>query len=103
MSIGAKLKELRLRSGESLQQVADAVGASKPHIWELEVEKSTNPSLDLLKKLTDHFKVSVSYLLEEISEQDQMIFGREFKNATEGDKKLFWQMAERLLAKKSDG
>ena len=50
MSIGARIKELRIRKRESLQQLADTVGASKPHIWELEVEKSTNPSVDLLKK-----------------------------------------------------
>ena len=43
MGIGARLKELRVRKGETLQQVADAVKASKPHIWELEAEKSGKP------------------------------------------------------------
>lgn len=103
MSIGSRLKELRTRSGQSLQQVADAVGASKPHIWELEAERSKNPSLDLLTKLAAHFKVPVSDLLSENTSSDMMVFGREFKDATEEDKKLFWDMAERLLGKKSDG
>ena len=103
MGIGARLKELRARNGESLQQVADAVGASKPHIWELEAEKSKNPSLDLLTKIAEHFNVPISYLLDESASADTMIFGREFKGVTEEDKKLFWQMAEKILDKKSDG
>ena len=103
MGIGARLKELRTRKGQSLQQVADAVGASKPHIWELEAEKSTNPSLDLLTKLAKHFGVPVSYILDKSASVDTMIFGRDFKGATEEDKKLFWQMAEKMLGKKRGG
>ncbi len=103
MSIGARLKKLRIRKGETLQQVADAVGASKPHIWELEVGKSKNPSLDLLTNLAQHFNVPISYLLDKSASADTMIFGREFKGVTEEDKKLFWQMAEKMLGKKSDG
>jgi transcriptional regulator with XRE-family HTH domain len=104
MALGARLKELRVRKGESLQQVADAVKASKPHIWELEAEKSKNPSLELLSSLADHFNVPVSYLLAESTSADAMIFGREFKGATEEDKKLFWQMAEKMkLDQDSDG
>lgn len=103
MSLGLRLKELRVRKGESLQQVADAVGASKPHVWELESEKSKNPSLDLLTKIARHFNVTITYLLDESVSADTMIFGREFKGATEEDKRLFWEMAERILDKKRDG
>jgi transcriptional regulator with XRE-family HTH domain len=103
MSIGARLKELRIRKGESLQQVADAVGASKAHIWELEAEKSTNPSLDLLKKISEHFEVPISLLLDEQTSRDTLIFGREFEGLTEEDKKLLWQMAERISGKRNDG
>jgi transcriptional regulator with XRE-family HTH domain len=65
MAIGDRLKEMRIRRGESLQQVADAIGASKAHIWELESNRSKNPSLDLLQKLAGHFRTTVSYLIEE--------------------------------------
>lgn len=54
-----------MRKGESLQQVADAIGASKAHIWELESNRSKNPSLDLLQKLAGHFRTTVAYLIEE--------------------------------------
>lgn len=103
MALGARLKELRVGKGESLQEVADAVSASKPHIWELEAEKSKNPSLDLLTRLAQHFNVSISFLLDESGTADTLIFGREFKGVTEEDKKLFWQMAEKMLRKDSDG
>ena len=36
MEIGERLMRLRQSSNQSLQQVADAVGVSKAHVWELE-------------------------------------------------------------------
>lgn len=65
MALGARLKELRIRKRQSLQQVADAVKASKAHIWELETGKSSNPSVDLLGRLADHFGVTVAALAGE--------------------------------------
>ena len=44
MSLATKLKDLRVKSGQSLQQVADGVSVSKAHIWQLERGDSTNPS-----------------------------------------------------------
>ena len=51
MALGARLKRLRLKKGESLQQTADAAGVSKAHIWDLETGKSANPSMELLTSL----------------------------------------------------
>jgi len=65
MPIGDKIKEMRVRKGQSLQQVADAIGASKAHIWELESNRSKNPSIELLQKLSSHFGTTVGYLIEE--------------------------------------
>lgn len=65
MAIGDKINELRIKKAVSLQQVADAVGASKAHIWELETNKSKNPSIDLLQKIAGYFGTSVSFLIEE--------------------------------------
>jgi len=41
MSLAAKLKELRGKNRQSLQDVADAIGASKTHIYDLETGRST--------------------------------------------------------------
>ncbi len=57
-----------MRSGRSLQQVADAVSASKAHIWELETGKSANPSIELLRKLAELFEVPVAELIGETTE-----------------------------------
>ncbi len=62
---GAWLKQLRIRKGESLQQIASAVGISKAHVWDLETGKSANPSVGLLLRLAGHFNVSIAYLVGE--------------------------------------
>ncbi len=60
-----------MRSGESLQVLANAIGMSKAHVWDLETGKSTNPSADVVKKLSDHYKVSAAWWFdEEIGEDD---------------------------------
>jgi len=71
MSLAARLKQLRIKKNKSLQDVADAVSASKAHIWEIEQGRSTNPTMDLLKGLADYFDVSVSYLVGENPDQDE--------------------------------
>ncbi len=65
MPIGSKIKELRTRQRVSLQQLADAVKASKAHIWDIERGESRNPSLELLKRIADFFKISIGELVEE--------------------------------------
>ncbi|QTH70379.1 helix-turn-helix domain-containing protein [Pseudoalteromonas xiamenensis] len=63
MTLAEKLTELRVNKKASLQAVADAVGVSKPHIWELEKGKTKNPSLELLKKLALYYQVSLDTLV----------------------------------------
>ncbi|HEX3756870.1 MAG TPA: helix-turn-helix transcriptional regulator [Rhizomicrobium sp.] len=65
MTLGGKIAALRLNARESLQDVADAVGVSKAHIWELEKGRADNPSLGLVTRLADHFKVSIASLVGE--------------------------------------
>jgi len=64
-TLGEKLAALRLGRRESLQDVADAVGVSKAHIWELEKGRADNPSLGLVTRLAEHFRVSVASLAGE--------------------------------------
>ena len=65
MSIGVRMKELRVKKGLSLQDVADKVGASKAHIWDLETGRSKNPTMELIIGLAKCFGVSVADLLGE--------------------------------------
>jgi transcriptional regulator with XRE-family HTH domain len=104
MSIGARLKELRVKKNKSLQELADAVGASKAHIWEIERGGSKNPSMDLLTKLAEHFDVSVSYLVGEqppSEEQEELIvLYRDLKELDEGDREAIRSLMKRFKEKK---
>lgn len=63
MSLNERLFELRQQSKASLQTVADAVGVSKAHIWELEKGRTANPSFDLVQKLAKFFGVTPDALI----------------------------------------
>lgn len=63
--LGERIHRLRLKTDQSLQQVADAVGAAKAHVWQIEKGRADNPSIQLVKRLADHFGVSVGYLVDE--------------------------------------
>lgn len=65
MRLGQRINRLRLEKGESLQDVASAVGVSKAHIWELEKGRTDNPAMGLVTRLADHFGVTVSSLVSE--------------------------------------
>jgi transcriptional regulator with XRE-family HTH domain len=65
MSFAQKLHDLRISKGLSLQDVADAVGVSKAHVWNLEKGTTNNPSMDLVVKLAELFRVRVADLVGE--------------------------------------
>lgn len=102
MSLASRLKDLRIKSGQSLQQVADGVGVSKAHIWELESGKSTNPGVELLKRLAEHFKVTVGYFAGDAQLSDDpavLQFFREMEGLSEEDLKVLRNMAAHLKGK----
>lgn len=68
-SLSDKLLKLRQDSNQSLQDVASSTGASRAHIWDVETGRTKNPSLDLVRRLADHFKVSVAWLVGEIPDE----------------------------------
>lgn len=89
MGFGARIAELRRNKDESLQQVADAVGVTKTHIWELERGRTSNPSLTVIRGLADHFGVSIASLVDEdimANDADQRL-GRMFRLAGQLDEK----------------
>ena len=101
MGMGAQLKSLREKSGESLQQVADKVGVSKAHVWELEKERSANPSFELVRKLAEHFGVAVEVLTGQAAEptaEDVELhrMHRELKDLSERDRRAVASMIEAL-------
>jgi len=106
VELAVKLKQLRLRSGKSLQEVADAVGASKAHIWDLERGASKNPSLVLLKSLADYYKVGVADLVGENPASgeeapDLVALYRNLSELSPADRETIAMLAERLKASRT--
>ncbi|MBX3513347.1 MAG: helix-turn-helix transcriptional regulator [Xanthobacteraceae bacterium] len=104
MPLKDRLRELREEQKLSLQDVADRVGASKAHIWDLEQGRSTNPSFELMRKLADCFKVSVANLVGENptgDAGDARVVGmyRDLKELSDRDLDVIQQMVERLKQK----
>ena len=90
MPLGLKLKELRMARKLSLQDLADKVGRSKAHIWELETGRSKNPSIELLTEVAKALGVSVAVLIEETgpdaSDEPQLVaMYRELKDLSPQD------------------
>ncbi|HYC16447.1 MAG TPA: helix-turn-helix transcriptional regulator [Pseudolabrys sp.] len=106
MSIGSELKKLRIKKKESLQDVADAVKASKAHIWDIERGASRNPTMDLLDRLATHFGVSVSYLVGEEPPKamynELVALYRDLKDLSASDRSTIRDLAKRLGEKNSD-
>ncbi len=86
MTLASKLKDLRIKAGKSLQEVADAVSVSKPHIWELERGTSKNPSFDLIQRLAAYYGVPIDYLAREGEElaENQIALKQFFREIEEG-------------------
>jgi transcriptional regulator with XRE-family HTH domain len=109
MTLAERLTELRVGKKASLQVVADAVGVSKPHIWELEKGKTKNPSLELLKKLALYYGVTLDSLvgLDQGDSSDAYVLFREFdmdyNELSEEDRKTIknaLEMAQALIMKR---
>ena len=101
MRFGKRLHELRIRNAMSLQDVATAVGMSKAHVWNLEKELSENPSIELVVKLADLFRVRVADLVGEnpaaTDEAPEMVaMFRDLKSLEERDRKTIQVLMAQL-------
>ncbi|GHC60595.1 helix-turn-helix domain-containing protein [Neogemmobacter tilapiae] len=103
MSLAERLFDLRQGTKYSLQQVADAVGVSKAHIWELEKGRTANPSFELVQKLAQFFGVSAEALIGEaetpppVAQQIQRIH-RDLKDLSERDRDIIETMVKSMRA-----
>ena len=68
MQLGRKIRDLRLRRGLTVQQLAEASGLSKGFISQVENDR-TSPSLATLRDLAMALETSVAYL---VVEEDQV-------------------------------
>ena len=101
MSFARKLHDLRLEKRLSLQDVASAVGISKAHVFNLEKRITANPSMELVVKLAELFRVRVADLVGENPDaEDQpaevVALFRDLKNLDPGDRETIKIMMESL-------
>ncbi|KPQ06224.1 MAG: putative transcriptional regulator [Rhodobacteraceae bacterium HLUCCA12] len=104
MSLATRLNQQRVKKGKSLQDVADAIGVSKTHIWELEKGRSENPSFEMLTKLANYFGVTIRFLVgEEIGssgdEQLERMF-RQVGDLDERDRALLDDMIANMMKRR---
>ena len=101
MSFASKLHELRIARRLSLQNVADEVGISKAHVFNLEKGITANPSMDLVVKLAELFRVRVADLVGENPEADDqpkemVAMFRDLKSLDSQDRETIQMMMETL-------
>ena len=107
MSVGHRIGKLRLVRKESLQEVADAVGVSKAHIWELEKGRADNPSMALVTRLADHFGVSIRFLVDEDiealdAEEELARMFRQARELDDHDRKVLDDMIQSFRKRRQD-
>lgn len=101
MSFATRLHELRVANRLSLQQVADKVGISKAHVWNLEKGQADNPSMELVLKLADLFRVRIADLVgenPEAADEDPEVIAmfRDLKRLGDDDRELIKGLMEQL-------
>ena len=101
MSFARKLHDLRTRHKLSLQEVADKVGISKAHVFNLEKGITANPSMDLVVKLAELYRVRVADLVgenpdaeDEPAEMVAMV--RDLKDLAEPDRETIRMLMETM-------
>lgn len=101
MSFARKLHDLRLARGLSLQNVADEVAISKAHVFNLEKGIATNPSMELVVKLAELFRVRVADLVgdnpdAEDQPAEMVAMFRDLKSLPEEDRMTIQMLMETM-------
>lgn len=99
-----RLRKFRMAENLSLQQLADKIGASKAHIWDLEQGKTKNPSLSLLTELSRALNVPIKDLIGESEATDDPKLAplfRDLRGLDSADLELIKTMTEQLRARRN--
>ena len=107
MSFARKLHDLRLASRLSLQDVASKIGVTKAHVWNLEKGITANPSMDLVVKLAELFRVRVADLVGENpgaeDEPAEMVaMFRDLKQLGEPDREMIRMLMDSMKKRKAE-
>jgi transcriptional regulator with XRE-family HTH domain len=59
-----KIKEIRLKLGLSRERLAEMSGITRVHIWNIENGKTTNLTLDTIKRLADALQIEMIDIIQ---------------------------------------
>ncbi len=102
-TLGARLRRLREAKKLTLQQVADAVGCTKPYIWELEMKAGQRPSAERIHLLAKVLGVTMEDLMNDTNEQvpeaslEDVAFFRQYASMTEVEKNRVQDMMKLMF------
>jgi len=74
-NFGQLLKGQRTYLGLSLQEAADRLKLSKPHLWDMEQGNSTNPRADTLMAINRHYGLGYEQLFKSLQTQPTVSTG----------------------------
>lgn len=108
MSFARKLHDLRIAKRLSLQDVASAVGISKAHVWNLEKGLTGNPSMELVIKLAELFRVRVADLVGDDPNGDDepaemVAMFRDLKKLEDRDRETIRMLMEQMNRRTQGG
>lgn len=63
---GSRIRELRIKSGLSLNKLSKQTGISKSYLSFLERGIKSNPSLEILNKIAEALNVDIDYLIKQV-------------------------------------
>lgn len=78
--IGSKIKSLRKNRGLTLEELGKKSNLSKTYISQIENKDQTNPSVSVLKKITDAFNVPLMSLFDSNFEKKKVLEEENLKN-----------------------
>jgi XRE family transcriptional regulator, master regulator for biofilm formation len=70
--VGERIKELRIKKGYSISELAKIAGVSKSYLSYIERNVQRNPSLQFLSKIAITLDTSIEYLLGDDSEEEHL-------------------------------
>lgn len=97
-SIGAKVKQARLRAKKTQQQVADECDISKSLLSKIE-NGQTSSAVATLSKISQSLNVSLSWVLDDRPETDLVLMPRNNRQTSVGDESMGYSYE--LLANRS--
>lgn len=104
MKFGARIRDLRTKKGQTLDQLAQETGSSKSYIWELENKNPPRPSAEKLSAIAAALGVTVDYLIgsdaQTLHAAEDKAFFRQYSSLPPETRRQIREMARILDGKK---